>query len=59
MIVSELGDPINQYNGKMIDGGAATVLDMPLRKDRELKELKLQAWRNNVVIGLMGVTFTR
>jgi hypothetical protein len=58
-VVSDLGNTIEKYNGKMIDGGAGTVLDLPLRKDKLLKELKLQAWANDVVIGLMSVTLTR
>lgn len=58
-VVSELDDSIGKYNGKMIDGGAATVLDMPLRSDKELKALKLQTWSNDVVIGLMGITLMR
>src|SRR5207244_2616090 len=45
--------------GKMIDGGAATVLDMLLDKNKTLKELKLQAIANDVVIGLMSVTLLR
>ncbi len=45
--------------GKMIDGGAATVLDMPLNRFKTLKELKLQTIANDVVIGLMAVTLVR
>jgi hypothetical protein len=44
------------YNGKMIDGGAATVLDLVLNPAKKLKELKLQTFSNDVVIGLMSVT---
>jgi hypothetical protein len=39
-----------------IDGGAATVLDMPLDAGKELKELRLVTTANDVVIGLMGAT---
>ncbi|MEO7531581.1 MAG: glycogen debranching protein, partial [Sediminibacterium sp.] len=55
-IISALDDTIKKYNGKMIEGGSATVLDMPLQNDKTLKQLVLQAWCNDVVIGLMGVT---
>ena len=48
-----------EYNGKVIDGGAATVLDMPLNKFKVLKELKLQAIANDVVIGIMAITLIR
>lgn len=58
-IVSPLSDPTNTYNGKMVDGGAATVLDMVLNGNKTLRELKLQALSNDVVIGLMGVSLTR
>ena len=58
-IVSEYKNGIAEYNGKMIEGGAATVLDMPLNATKTLKELKLQAIANDVVIGLMGLTLIR
>jgi len=44
--------------GKII-GGAATVLDLPLDKGRELKSLKVRTLANEVVIGLMSVTLVR
>jgi hypothetical protein len=59
LIVSEYDNSIETYNGKMIDGGAATVLDMPLNKTKILKELKLMTIANDVVIGLMAVTLAR
>jgi hypothetical protein len=58
-IVSDYDNSIAAYNGKMIDGGAATVLDMPLNKTKTLKELKLQTIANDVVIGLMAATLVR
>jgi len=58
-VVSVLDNSIDAYSGKMIDGGAATVLDMPLNSTKTLKELKLQTIANDVVIGLMGVTLIR
>ncbi len=48
----------NKYNGKMIDGGAATVLDMVLNSSKTLSKLALQTWSNDVVIGLLSVTLT-
>jgi hypothetical protein len=39
-----------------IDGGAATVLELPLDPARQLKSLTLRTLANDVVIGLMGVT---
>ncbi len=58
-IVSVLDNSIEAYSGKMIDGGAATVLDMPLNNTKTLKELKLQTIANDVVIGLMAITLIR
>ncbi|MBK8090311.1 MAG: DUF4450 domain-containing protein [Chitinophagaceae bacterium] len=58
-IVSDYDNTIAAYKGKMIDGGAATVLDLPLNKNKTLKELKLQTIANDVVIGLMSVTLIR
>lgn len=42
-----------------IDGGAATVLQMPLEVTKELKSLTLKTLANDVVIGLMSVTLKR
>lgn len=53
---STLDDPLNLFNGKMIEGGAATVLDLPLNKNKVLQSLVLQTNANDVIIGLMGIT---
>jgi len=47
------------YNGKEIEGGAATVLDMPLNTSKTLKSITLKTLANDVVIGLMGITLLR
>lgn len=47
------------FNGKVIDGGAATVLDLPLNAIKTLKKLTLKTVANDVVIGLMSVTLVR
>lgn len=39
-----------------IDGGSATVLEMPLERGKDLKSLELRTLANDAVIGLMGVT---
>lgn len=41
-----------------IDGGAATLLDMPLNP-KKLRSLTLRTLSNEVVIGLMGVTLQK
>jgi hypothetical protein len=48
-----------KYNGKSIDGGAATILDLPLNKNKKMKSLTLRTIANDVVIGLMSVTLAR
>jgi hypothetical protein len=45
--------------GGKIPGGAATVLEMELQPDRELKSLTVRALANDVVIGLMAATLVR
>lgn len=52
---------ITSFKGKggKIDGGAATVLDLPLNKNKELKTLTVRTLANEVVIGLMAITLTR
>lgn len=50
---------IKGFSDRVIDGGAATVLDLPLEPGKALKSLKVRALANEVVIGLMGVTLVR
>ncbi len=45
--------------GRVIRGGAATVLAIPLDPERELKSLTLKAIANDVVVGLMAATLER
>ncbi len=50
---------IKGFASRGIDGGAATILDLPLNPAKELKNLQLKTIANDVVIGLMGVTLVR
>ncbi|WP_022826167.1 DUF4450 domain-containing protein [Hymenobacter norwichensis] len=50
---------IKGFSTRAIDGGAATVLDLPLNPKKKLKSLTLRALSNDVVIGLMSVTLAR
>jgi hypothetical protein len=50
---------IKGFSTRAIDGGAATVLEMPLNPKKKLKSLTLTALANDVVIGLMSVTLGR
>ena len=45
--------------GREIPGGAATVLDLALDPQKELKSLTLRTLTNDVVIGLMSATLER
>jgi hypothetical protein len=45
--------------GGRIPGGAATVLTLPLRPEKELQSLTVRALANEVVIGLMAATLVR
>jgi hypothetical protein len=42
--------------GRAVPGGAATVLDLPLNPNKDLKSVTLRTLANEVVIGLMGAT---
>jgi hypothetical protein len=47
------------FKGGKVPGGAATVLDLALKPDRELKSFTLRALANDVVVGVMAVTLAR
>lgn len=50
---------IKGFSNKAIDGGAATILDLPLDAHKQLKSLQLSTRTNDVIIGLMAVTLLR
>ena len=50
---------IRGYSTRAIDGGAATVLELPLDPRKKLQSLTVRALANDVVIGLMSVTLGR
>ncbi len=50
---------IKGFTSYGIDGGAGTILDLPLNKNKILKSLTLKTIANDVVIGLMSVTLIR
>ncbi|WP_207510636.1 DUF4450 domain-containing protein [Longitalea luteola] len=50
---------IKGFTNMAIDGGAATILDMPLDPGKELQSISLHTIANDVVIGLMSVTLVR
>ncbi|MDW7692933.1 DUF4450 domain-containing protein [Flammeovirgaceae bacterium SG7u.111] len=42
-----------------IEGGAATILDLPLNPSKTLKKLEIKTVANDVIIGLMSATLVR
>ena len=46
-------------DARLIDGGGAIILDLPLDKNKELKSMTITTKTNEVVIGLMGITIIR
>ncbi|SFU39064.1 Protein of unknown function, DUF608 [Pustulibacterium marinum] len=51
--------PIHGYSDYAIDGGAATILDIPLNPKKTLKNITLTSIANDVVMGLMSLTLQR
>lgn len=47
---------IKGYTTRAVDGGAATILDLPLDSSKTLKSLQLIAETNDVVVGLIAAT---
>ena len=53
-------DPADcQARGRIIPGGAATVLDLPLDPAKDLRSLTVRCLGNEVVVGLMALTLAR
>ena len=52
---------LGEFKGKggKVDGGAATVLDLALDRQKELRSVTVRTLANDVVIGLMAVTLAR
>ncbi|MGS2762602.1 DUF4450 domain-containing protein [Sinomicrobium sp. M5D2P9] len=51
--------PIKGFTEFGVEGGAATILDLPLNPEKELKIMELRSVANDVVIGLMSATLLR
>jgi hypothetical protein len=50
---------IKGFSGYGIEGGAGTILELPLNVNKTLKNMTLKTIANDVVIGLMSVTLIR
>ena len=58
-VVSVYDQSMQLFNGKTINGGAATVLDLPLNGTKKLQSLTLESIANDVVIGIMAISLLR
>ncbi|WP_326983987.1 DUF4450 domain-containing protein [Chryseobacterium sp. MYb264] len=47
---------IKGFTDRQVEGGSATILDLPIDQNKELKSVKLTAVSNDVVIGMMSAT---
>ncbi|MEA1848803.1 DUF4450 domain-containing protein [Chryseobacterium sp. MHB01] len=47
---------IKGFTDRQVDGGSATILDLPIAPNKELKSVKLTAVSNDVMIGMMSAT---
>lgn len=45
--------------GNVLEGGAAILFDIPLKSDKTLRHLEIEALSNDVLIGLLGLTLQR
>jgi len=50
---------IKGFSNRVIAGGAATVLDIPLNKDKTLQSMTLKTLTNEVVLGIMSLSLER
>ena len=47
---------IKGFTDRQVDGGSATILDLPIDANKKLKSIRLTAVSNDVVIGMMSAT---
>ncbi len=55
----DMGIKTSEVYGRNIDGGAGIILDIPLDKNKNLRNIKVESVANEVLIGLMGVTLLK
>ncbi len=56
---SALGIPQHEVYGRLIPGGAAQILFMPLDSQKKVRRFTLRCLSNDVVVGLMGITLLK
>lgn len=52
----EMGVPATEVYGRLLDGGAAQIVTMPLNPDKKLCDITLRCLSNDIVVGIMAVT---
>lgn len=55
----DLGIHSDEVYGRVIDGGAGILIDLPLDSEKKLESLTIKTLANDVVIGLLGITLVR
>ncbi|WP_335964844.1 DUF4450 domain-containing protein [Galbibacter sp. PAP.153] len=50
---------IKGFTDYAIDGGSATILDLPLNPEKKLKNIELKTTANDVIIGIMSITLLK
>lgn len=63
VVSSHIGDamgiPSTEVYGRLIDGGAAQILYVPLDKKKKVSRLTMRCLSNDIVVGIMAVTLLR
>ena len=54
-----MGVPATEVYGRLLDGGAAQIISMPLDKKKKVTNLTLRCLSNDIVVGIMAVTLLR
>jgi hypothetical protein len=63
VVSSHIGDamgvPATEVYGRLLDGGAAQILSMPLNNKKKVSKLSMRCLSNDIVVGIMAVTLLR
>ena len=63
VVSSNIGDamgiPPTEVYGRLLDGGAAQILNMPLDDKKKVFRLTMRCLSNDIVVGIMAVTLLR
>ncbi len=63
VVSSHIGDamgvPATEVYGRLLDGGAAQILSMPLNNKKKVSKLSMRCLSNDIVVGIMAITLLR